>query len=351
VSNQQSLTNANNAYANAVQSLQKLKLSDAQSLQSAQNQVQSALTNQQSTAAKDAQAVTNAQNQLVTAQSNLASGQQKDTQSIATAQNQVTSAKQSLASTVAANNVKAAPPTRATLAQSQASVTSAQANLANARLVLKQTTLLAPADGIVTAVNGVVGESSSTASAAAASGSTGFVTMISGGTLQVKAGFSESDAAKVQVGQPATITVAALPNQLLAARVVSVDATSTVVSNVVTYYVTLQLNQQQPRLKPGMTVTAQIIVGKRDGVIHVSTAAVQGTGSTGTVTVVGAKGVQSRRTVVVGLKGDDSTEIVSGLKVGDQVVVSSGLAATSGTAPTFRFPGGFGGGGFPRLGG
>ena len=41
------------------------------------------------------------------------------------------------------------------------------------------------------------------------------------------------------------------------------------------------------------------------------------------VFLVDAKGVQTRKTVITGLQGDDSTEIVSGLKEGDQVVTAS----------------------------
>jgi hypothetical protein len=105
-----------------------------------------------------------------------------------------------------------------------------------------------------------------------------------------------------------------------------------------------------------MTVNATVIIGKRDGVLHVPNASVRSSGGTGTVTVVDAKGVQSQVSVVTGLQGDDQTEIVSGLKAGQQVVTSSGSTSPTGlstatTGPTVIRSGGFGGGLGRGLGG
>src|SRR5581483_1497248 len=88
------------------------------------------------------------------------------------------------------------------------------------------------------------------------------------------------------------------------------------------------------------TVTAAVIVSKRDGVLHVPNAAVRTTGGTSTVTVVDAKGNEQQRSVVTGVVGDDSTEIVSGLQAGEQVVVSSASLSTSTTGTGFRTGGG-----------
>lgn len=98
--------------------------------------------------------------------------------------------------------------------------------------------------------------------------------------------------AKIRVGQPATIQVAALPNVELAAHVIGIDTDSTIVSNVVTYYATIQLDNNEPGLKPGMTVTASIIVGKADNVLNVPNAAVRGSGANASVTTVDSKGAE-----------------------------------------------------------
>jgi multidrug efflux pump subunit AcrA (membrane-fusion protein) len=141
-------------------------------------------------------------------------------------------------------------------------------------------------------------------------------------SLSVKAGFAETDAVKLQVGQPAVITFSALPNVQAAGVVTEVDASSTLVSNVVTYYATVGITQVPAGVKPGMTSSVTVTVSRRDGVVTVPSAAVRGTGTTGTVTVVTGK-QQTTETVGVGLRGDTLTEITSGLNVGATVVLPS----------------------------
>ncbi|MGH9224173.1 MAG: hypothetical protein ACRD2W_10430, partial [Acidimicrobiales bacterium] len=127
------------------------------------------------------------------------------------------------------------------------------------------------------------------------------------------------------------------PNQGLSARVVAVDTTSTVVSNVVTYGVTL--DNVVEGVKPGMTAPVSVLVASKDGALNVPTAAVRGSGANATVRVL-ADAAQTSVPVVVGLRGDTTVEIVSGLKAGDQVVVSSGATAAGGGA--VRLPTGVG---------
>jgi multidrug efflux pump subunit AcrA (membrane-fusion protein) len=187
------------------------------------------------------------------------------------------------------------------------------------------------------------------------------VTLTNLSALQIRAGLSETDSARVKVGQPATVTLAALPNVGLAARVVSIDTTATVVSNVVTYNVVLLLDRAADGVKPGMTASITIVTAERVGAVHVPTAALRGTGNNTTVTLL-VDGEQRTTPVTVGLRGDDAVEILSGLKAGDEVVVSSGASAgtTGGTTGggTGRLPtggvgtgGGVGGTGFGGGGG
>ena len=318
VSNTQSLTNATTAYNNAVTALQKQQISDAQTLQNARNQLQSALTSQ-------------------------TSGQLKDAQTLHQAQQSVTNAKLSLENTVVGNEIKTAT-LPSTIAQAKASLQQAQANLKNAQEALDQTILRAPIAGTIASVNGLVGTAVSSGGGGANATSTGFITLVDLSHPLVQVGFSESDAAKIKLGQPATLTVSALPNVQLAAHVVQFDTVSTLVSNVVTYYATLQLDRTDSGVKPGMTVSTSVIVGKADNALHVPTAAVRGSAGTGTVTLVDTKGVQTRTTVATGLAGDDQTVILSGLKEGDNVVVSTGSLGTTGTTGTTITPGGLGGG-------
>ena len=301
-----------------------------------------AVQGQQKAVATDQAAVTQGQTALTNAQNNQASGLVKDQSSIASAQRQLTSAQASYQSTLAANRVKEAPATDAALAQQAASVAQAQAQVDNAQRTLDQTVLTAPIDATVTAVNGKVGDQASGASSSGASSGTatsGFITLDDLTGLQVKAGFSEADAAKVQVGQSATITFDALTNTTLTGKVVSVDATQTVVQNVVTYSVYISLDSVPAGLKPGMTASAAVVVDKRENVLLLPSSAVRGTGTTAQVTVkTGA--TETSQTVQIGLRGDQSVEIVSGLKVGDVVVTRTTSTASGANG---RVPAGAGG--------
>ena len=295
-----------------------------------------AVQGQQKAVASDQTAVTQGQTALTNAQNNQASGLVKDQSSIASAQRQLTSAQASYQSTLAANRVKEAPATDAALAQQAAAVAQAQAQVDNAQRALDQTVLTAPIDATVTAVNGKVGDQASSGASGASTGAatSGFITLDDLTGLQVKAGFSEADAAKVKVGQGATITFDALTNTTLTGKVVSVDATQTVVQNVVTYSVYISLDSVPAGLKPGMTASAAVVVDKRDNALLLPSSAVRGTGTTAQVTVkTGA--TEASQTVQIGLRGDQSVEIVSGLKLGDVVVTrtTSTASATNGRVP------------------
>jgi len=147
------------------------------------------------------------------------------------------------------------------------------------------------------------------------------------------------------------VTFPALPTTQVAAHVIAIDTTSTVVSNVVTYSATLALDNPASGIKPGMSTNVTVVVAMVNNVLHVPTSAVRGNGTTATVAVM-KSGKQSSAPVTVGVRGDQDVEISSGLADGDVVVVSSGStsrASTTGTGVSRVGGGGFGG--FGGLGG
>ena len=346
-----------------------------QSRLSADQASASALTADSKAIRGDESKIASDHTQIASAKTNQDSTSQRDQQSLVSARQQIASAKLGLNSTLAGNAVKQAPPTAAVLDSSRASVMQAGINLANARKVLAETTARAPIDGVVASVNGTVGttvsgggnstvsssSSSSGTGSGGSGGSSGFVTLTQLSGMQVLASFSETDAAKLRVGQPATVTVDAEPNNELAAHVIAISPIASTSSSVVTYDVTFAVDRSAPQLKPGMTANVDVVTAESDNVVHVPTAAVNGSGANATVTVL-RNGKQTRIAVVAGLQGDSSTAILSGLKSGDAVVLPSvsiaatsgtgtglgGTSTTSGTSGTLSGGGGrgFGGGGF-----
>ena len=133
--------------------------------------------------------------------------------------------------------------------------------------------------------------------------------------------FSESDISKVKVGQPATVTLDALSGVELAAHVSSISHVGTTSSSVVCYDATLTLDQNDSRVKPGMSASASVITGQASG-RH----APEQRGDRHRLAGHGQllkNGKTVPQQVVVGLRGDSRTQIVSGLSAGEQVASRS----------------------------
>lgn len=165
-------------------------------------------------------------------------------------------------------------------------------------------------------------------------------------TYKLELSLTESDIGSVKKGQAATVTVNAADGEKYAAHVSEVgvlsSSSSSSSSSAVSYPVTLTLDQSGSDLKSGMSATADIVTGQASGLVVPNQAL---TGST--VTVV-KKGKRTTQVVETGLAGDSSTQILTGLNVGDQVVVSSasaqaGAASAGGTSTGGSGQSGFGG--------
>ncbi|WP_123607404.1 efflux RND transporter periplasmic adaptor subunit [Micromonospora sp. Llam0] len=259
-------------------------------------------------------------------------------------------------------------------ADADAEVADAELAVTEAQAAVDGTTLVAPMAGTVVAVNGSVGASSGGGTGTSSSGggtgsagsgaettgssssASGFVDLADLTSLEVTASVSETDAVQLEVGQPATVQWNALADAEATATVGVIDPNATTTNGVVSYPITLDLDSVPDGVRPGQTVEATVVVGEAVDVLTVSPAALTGTGTRASVTVL-VDGAQVSRTVEVGLRGADAVEIVSGLTAGEQVVITIPTESESGTG---GFPGGSGfpggggltgGGGFPGGGG
>jgi multidrug efflux pump subunit AcrA (membrane-fusion protein) len=206
---------------------------------------------------------------------------------------------------------------------------------------------------------GSLGGSDSTGSDSSSSSSS-FAEIVNTNALTMTVPFSESDISEIKVGQSATVTLDALTGVELAAKVSAISPTATESDDVVSYDVTLTIDQTDSKVRPGMSASASVVIDQADGVT-VPNEAVTGTGSTGTVTLL-ENGKHVSQQVIVGLRGTLRTEIASGLKSGQQLIVTETLPAlgTSTTSSTGASgtgtlggtsSGGFGSGGFGSGGG
>lgn len=223
--------------------------------------------------------------------------------------------------------------------------------------------ITAPISGIIASIPAVVGEAP-----------TSPVATIVGDGQVAEVTLNEVDAAKVQVGDKATLTFGALPDLSVAGTVIELDPVGTVSQGVVNYNAQVALAVPNDQIKPGMSVTADIVTQVDQDVIVVPSSAIvtQGTASyiLEPATPVSASDLASsasgmvlpaapvRVPVTIGLTDTTQSEITSGVNVGDQIIVqtiagtsgsTSAAAATAGGAGALRLggaaAGGFGGGG------
>jgi HlyD family secretion protein len=298
-------------------------------------------------------AVTSAKSGVVTAQNNLDAAKQQQDVTEASGRLAVANAQQGVVS--AQNALDQASSDRPSNISAQAGqVTAAQAAVDEAQRALDNTTLRAPVDGTVSAINGVVGEfvaaSSGTsalapgtdatlpgtngvASAAAAQaaatptrpGGTQFLVLDNVDEFQVVTAYNESDAAAIAPGQKVRLTFDAVPDVEITGSVLSVSPTATAISGVISYYVTVVLPKGDPRLKSGMTAQAEVLTKEIPGVLAVPSAAVRTQNGTSVVTVLDPNGTQRTVTVQTGATGDGKTQILSGVTEGQQVVLPATL--------------------------
>jgi len=143
-------------------------------------------------------------------------------------------------------------------------------------------------------------------------------------SFQMMVPFSAADASRMQPNQAAEVSFDAISGLTLKGTVASIDPTEANSTGDTNDLVTVVLTKLDPRLKDGLTARAHVIIGKVDNVLIVPTDAVHGSnGHTGTVTVVQTDGTHRDASVGLGAVGDETTQVVSGLREGDQVVSTS----------------------------
>lgn len=226
------------------------------------------------------------------------------------------------------------------IAKQKADIASQEANLADY-------TIVAPFSGVLSAVDAKVGDTA---------GSTAVASIITTQNV-VDLSLNEVDAAKVAVGQKATLTFDAIEDLTLTGTVAEIDAVGTVSQGVVSYAVKITLDTQDARIKSGMTVNATIQSATHANVLTVPSSAVKTIGGSsyvmvfnppledtaGTAGLAVQAGVLSATPpaqvpVIVGISDDTNVEILSGLVAGQQIVTRTitGTTAKATTATTAR---------------
>jgi HlyD family secretion protein len=200
-----------------------------------------------------------------------------------------------------------------------ADVKRAQAQVRVSSAGLERTLLTAPFAGIVAQVTGEIGEVATPSPPGIPTPPA--VDLIDDSCLYVSAPMDEVDAPKLKPGQRARITLDALPGQTFSGKVRRIAPYVTEVEKQArTVDVEADFNTPpRQRLLVGYSADVEAIIDHRDNVLRVPTQAIQ---QDGTVLVLGADDTLETRNLKTGLANWAFTEVLSGLKAGDRVLLS-----------------------------
>jgi len=200
---------------------------------------------------------------------------------------------------------------QAVVAQAQAAVAAAQAAAASAQVALDHTSLIAPFSGTVQNLTAQVGQ-------VVAPGAP-MLSLINSSGLKIQAYVSEKDVANVKPGETAAVTLDAFgTGTTFPATVTTVDAAQTQVNGSAAYLVTLHFTNPNSQIKDGMTGNVHIVEAEHDNVIEVPSDLVINNGNDYFVLMQNGK-VAAQQPVTIGLVGASTTEITSGLSVGETI--------------------------------
>lgn len=151
-------------------------------------------------------------------------------------------------------------------------------------------------------------------------------------TMKAQVQINEVDIPDVKVGQAASIAIDAIEGLNLPGKVEKIDALGTTNSGVVTYGVTISFDLLDERIKPDMSVSAEITTNSKEGVVVVPSGAIKTRNGKNYVQVMNGEMVEDR-IVEPGLASSASTEIVSGVNEGESIITRTIGAAIDTSGP------------------
>jgi HlyD family secretion protein len=166
----------------------------------------------------------------------------------------------------------------ATAAEARASIDSAKANLAQAAASLNQaqvnlsyTNIISPIDGVVISRSVDTGQTV----AASLSAPTLFTIAQDLTKMQVDTSVAEGDVGRLQVGMKTFFTVDAFPGQRFVGKIRQIRNSATTLQNVVTYDAVIDVDNEDLRLRPGMTANVTITYAERRETLAITNAALR----------------------------------------------------------------------------
>ena len=190
-----------------------------------------------------------------------------------------------------------------------ASVRNAEASVRLAEINLQDANVVAPFSGIVTERNVSVGQAVTT--------TTTLIQLVSD-TIEARMSADDGQVTLLEPGQAASIRLNGFPGVVFPARIGGISPTASTTSR--TFAVTLLLDAQDSRLRPGVLAQAEVDALSRAGVLMIpERAAIERATDTSVFVVV--DGRARRRVVTLGARGNGMAEVIDGLSDGDTIII------------------------------
>ena len=212
---------------------------------------------------------------------------------------------------------------RAEVARAKAQVAQMQAALDNAEEYLRNSTIVSPMDGLVLSRDVEVGDAISSI-LILGSQATNIMTLGDVSEVYVKGKVDEADISKVYLGQLARISVESLKEKKFLGKVTKISPLGVEKDNVTTFEVRVSIQNPTGELKANMSANAEIILEEKQKVLMVPEAAVIYDKDRRTSLETpdpGSKTGRRKLSVKLGISNGVKTELVEGLKEGQQVIL------------------------------
>ncbi|UJP03680.1 MAG: efflux RND transporter periplasmic adaptor subunit [Nitrosomonas sp.] len=200
-----------------------------------------------------------------------------------------------------------------------ADIKRAEAQISVAQAGIDRTVIIAPFSGVIGKISGELGEFTTPSPPGIPTPPT--IDLIDDSCLYVTAPMDEVDAPKIKIGQEARITLDAIPGKIfpgkirrIAPYVTEIEKQARTVDIEVDF-----LQIPADTLLVGYSADVEVVLERRDGVLRIPTQAIR---QNNKVWVVDGKDRLAEQLLETGLSNWSFTEIRTGLKAGDRVLIS-----------------------------
>jgi len=200
------------------------------------------------------------------------------------------------------------------IAIAEAQVEQARLSLEQAELLLSGGTITAPFDGVITSVSAEEG--------ALVTAATPMMSLVDISGFRIEVNVDEVDIALVEEGQPAVLTLDALPGTELSGHVANIAPVSSLDGGIVVYTVEIEVDSTEAGLRAGMSANAEITTKHKENALLVPNRAIRVNHEDGTYHVEKMAGGEIVDVEIVpGMRNESVSEITQGLKEGDELII------------------------------